>query len=101
MLLVVCAKGNGRESSIGTGNVTVEFLRAVSELAKDLATSTVVLELRVPTSLPPQTPQNRAAGGGLRLISPEPVRFQCGREPMSVQDYTVPLEISRARGPVK
>jgi hypothetical protein len=100
MVIMVSVGENLCENNVETGIAPAKLLQAVSGRSEDVGTTTIVLEVRFPMGFPGQIAQ-RGAAGGLRLISPEPAGFTSAREPVSLRDYTVPIELARARGPVK
>jgi hypothetical protein len=101
VLLVILPRGNSCQNNLVTGIVPAALPQSASGLSKDRTTTIIMLDIMLPTSIPPQIHQDRAAGESVQLISPSPVRFSCHRGPVSLQGHNRPIEISHARGPVK
>lgn len=101
LVLVVSVGEILSENDMETGIASMKLLQAINGRSADVGTTTIVLEARFPTDFPAQIPQYRTAVGDPQLISPETTRVRSARAPVSLGDYSVPLEPARARGPVK
>lgn len=98
LILVVSAGEILSGNDMETGIAPMKLLQAINGCSADVGTTTIVLEARFPADYPAQIPRYHTAVGDLQMISPEPAS---ARAPVSLGDHTVPLELARARGPVK